>query len=163
MPAEFLPIVDNRSNVAALRADTGDQQWYVGSPTMRADLRELLRIGCANNQRAIAVRIPVARDELRNVLVQLLPVIGEPKFLQVAGTGIGRMAENDDALVHAVQEPAGEIVATAIEHPWVSDARFVDSLRVDEGSRGAGAMVAGGASGLGEATARALAEPAPRW
>ena len=52
-------------DVAALRADAGHQQRHVAD--QRTHLSEFARIRRADHQRAIAVRVPVARDELRDV------------------------------------------------------------------------------------------------
>src|SRR5690606_13496104 len=72
-------------DVAALGADARDQEGQVADD--RAHLVQLLRPGRADDQHAVAVRVPLACDRLGHVLVQRQAVGGDD-VLEVGGAGV---------------------------------------------------------------------------
>src|SRR3546814_3290353 len=59
-------VLHHRGDIAALRTDARDQQWHVADD--RAPLAQLFRPGRADDQRAVAVAVPVAGDALGDAL-----------------------------------------------------------------------------------------------
>jgi hypothetical protein len=84
-----------RLDVAALGADARHQQRHVAHHG--AHLRQLLREGGADHQRALAVAVPLVGHQLRHVLVQRAPAHVEE--LQVGAARIRGAAQHDHAAV----------------------------------------------------------------
>ena len=79
-------------HVAALGADARHQQRHVADD--RAHLRQLVREGGADHQRALAVLVPFFSHQARHVLVQRLAV--DIQKLQVGTARIRGAAQDDD-------------------------------------------------------------------
>ena len=88
-----LPVRTARADVAALRTHAGHQKRHV--PGDRAHLGQLVRIGRAHHEEAVAARIPAAGGQLRHHFVEL--AAADVQILQIAAAGIGGAAQHDDA------------------------------------------------------------------
>jgi hypothetical protein len=82
-------------DVAALGADSRHEQGHVAGQCANAG--DFAREGGADDERALAARIPVAADQAGEPLVELFTT--DVEKLQVAAAGVRGSTEHDDALV----------------------------------------------------------------
>src|SRR5690606_35010346 len=95
-----LAVLHGERDVASLCADAGDEERHIANDL--ANLGELPWVRRADHEHAVATRVPLARRKLSDDVVE--PLAADLQILNVPRAGIGRAAEDDDALVVVLQE-----------------------------------------------------------
>src|SRR5262249_32301751 len=94
--------------IPALRANAGHQERHF--PDDLANLRELARIRRADDEQAVAARVPLLRGKLCDDVIEAA-VARDLQVLNIPRTRTRGAAENDDALVCVLQERLERISA----------------------------------------------------
>ncbi len=101
-PGGSLSVTHHLGDIAALRADAGHQERHLTDDP--PDLGQLLRIGGADHQQAVAARVPAGRRQLRHDVIEPPAALADHQILQVARARVRGPAEHHDAAILAPQE-----------------------------------------------------------